>query len=55
VTPAPGADRVWVRLRFLDDALGSMWRIMERLFAENCERGIGLIAIRERAELPVEP
>lgn len=52
VTRHSGADRVWVRLRFLDDALELDVEDHGKGFSpKTAKRGIGLIAIRERAEL----
>jgi signal transduction histidine kinase len=47
-----GTDRAWVRLRFLDDALEIDVEDHGKGFSpRTAKRGIGLIAIRERAEI----
>ena len=52
VTRHSGADRVWVRLRFLTDALELDVEDHGKGFAAGTVKGgIGLIAIRERAEI----
>ena len=52
VTRHSGADKVWVRLRFLSDAMELDVEDHGKGFsAEGVKRGIGLIAIRERAEI----
>ena len=52
VTRHSGADRAWVRLRFLDDALELDVEDHGKGFSpRTVKRGIGWIAIRERAEI----
>jgi len=52
VTRHSGANRVWVRLRFLDDALELDVEDHGKGFSpKTAKRGIGLIAISERAEI----
>jgi signal transduction histidine kinase len=52
VTRHSGADQAWVRLRFLDDALELDVEDHGKGFSpRTAKRGIGLIAIRERAEI----
>jgi signal transduction histidine kinase len=52
VTRHSGADKVWVRLRFLSDALElDVEDHGKGLSTETVKHGIGLIAIRERAEI----
>jgi signal transduction histidine kinase len=52
VTRHSGTDRAWVRLRFLDDALELDVEDHGKGFSpRTAKRGIGWIAIRERAEI----
>lgn len=52
VTRHSGADKVWVRLRFLDDALELDVEDHGKGFStKTAKHGIGLIGIRERAEI----
>lgn len=52
VTRHSGADRAWVRLRFLNDALELDVEDHGKGFSPGtAKRGIGLIAMRERAEI----
>jgi signal transduction histidine kinase len=46
-----GADRVWVRLRFLGDALELDVEDHGKGLPANAARGLGLIGMRERAEI----
>jgi signal transduction histidine kinase len=46
-----GADKAWVRLRYLDDGLEVEVEDHGKGFSPNGSRGIGLIGMRERAEL----